>query len=148
MASFSLKKAAKASCMRAILPPLHTRGKQIFPSSASLRRGRRGCVKLPPPRPLVAPAWQARRAAASATTVAKSRGGFDEYTPTQGSAMATSCGEPTLSPQLPLRGLSPPPLHAVPPPYHPATLLLPIRMIPKKIFCPISGVNLMILPIP
>ena len=36
----------------------------IFPSSASLRRGLRGCVKLPPPRRLAAPAWQARRAAA------------------------------------------------------------------------------------
>ena len=62
MASFSLKKATKASCTRAILPPLHTRGKQIFPSSASPRRGLRGCVKFPPPRPMVAPAWRASRA--------------------------------------------------------------------------------------
>lgn len=44
------------------VPP--RRGKQIFPSSASLRRGLRGCVKFPPTRPRVAPAWQARRTAA------------------------------------------------------------------------------------
>ncbi len=62
MASFSLKKATKASCTRAILPPLHTRGKQIFPSSASPRRDLRGCVKFPPPRPMVAPAWRASQA--------------------------------------------------------------------------------------
>ncbi len=34
------------------------------------------------------------------------------------------------------------------PPYHPATLLLPVRTISKKEFCPIFGVNLRILPIP
>ena len=73
----------------------------IFPSSASLRRGLRGCVKLPPPRRLAAPAWQARRAAA---TVAKSRGGFDESTPTQGSSTAPPCGELCDPPPSPLRG--------------------------------------------
>ena len=47
----------------------------------------------------------------------RSRGGFDESTPTQGSATAPTCGEPTQPPSypLPLRGLSPPPLHSAPP---------------------------------
>ena len=56
-------------------------------------------------------------------------------------------GELCDPPSYPLREASSPPLHAVPPPYHPATLLLLIRTIPKKKFCPIFGVNLRILPI-
>ena len=52
-------------------------GAKIVPASAAFSRSG---VASPPP-------------ATSATTVAKSRGGFDESTPTQGSAMAPTCGE-------------------------------------------------------
>ena len=45
-------------------------------------------------------------------TVARSRGGFDESTPTHGSATAPTCGEPTQPPSYPLRGVSPRPLHS------------------------------------
>ena len=98
-----------------------------LPASASLRRDR------PPTQRLA--------------TVARSRGGFDESTPTPGSATAPTCGElcdppPTRSGGYP-RPRYTPPL----PTYHPAPLLLPIRTIPKKKFCPIFGVYLRILPI-
>ena len=63
------------------------------------------------------------------------------------SEASVSHGKPYAAPDM-LQGPACPPLHAVPPPYHHAPLLLPIRTIPKKEFCPIFGVNLRILPIP
>ena len=108
MASFSLKKATKASCTRAILLPLRTRGLRLTPSGSD----------KPAPR---------RAAHPRLATVTRSRGGFDESTPTQGSATATT----------PRQALRPPPGHkrsdrgtrqapttlCAPPPYPPTTSL-------------------------
>ena len=118
----------------------------FFPSSASLRRGLRECVKLPPPRRLAAPAWQARRAAA---IVARSRGGFDESTPTQGSATATSprralrpaASRPQAKRAWPTASPTPPPIcsrgpsaprYPPPLPLHSAAPVLPPRL-PHKL---------------
>ena len=142
MASFSLKKSAKASCTRAILLPLRTRGKQIFPSSASPRRDLRGCVKFPPPRPMVAPAWRASQAKRRLPPRGEP---CDRRRPATSEATVAH-GKPYTAADM-LRGPARPPPPSGAPPYHPAPLLLPIRMIPKKKFCPIFGVNLRILPI-
>ena len=57
--------------------------------------------------------WQAYAAASRSPKTCdrdkEPRGGFDESTPTQGSAMAPTCGELCDPPPYPLRGLSPPP---------------------------------------
>ncbi len=91
-------------------------------------------------------------------TVTRSRGGFDESTPTQGSATAPTCGEGASAYAFRLRQACAetgrPPMAKRLPPTKLCThlnnrlpLLLPIRTIPKKEFCPIFGVNLRILPI-
>lgn len=49
--------------------PCTREGKQIFPSSASLRRGRRGCVKLPPTH-----LWSLRRGKPAARHECNDRG--------------------------------------------------------------------------
>ena len=139
MASFSLKKAAKASCTRAILLPLRTRGLRLTPSGSG----------KPAPR---------RAAHPRLATVTRSRGGFDESTPTQGSATAPPCGEGASAYTFRLRQACAetgrPPMAKRLPPTKLRThlnnrlpLLLPIRTIPRKEFCPIFGVNLRILPI-
>ena len=63
-------------------------------------------------------------------TVTRSRGGFDESTPTQGSATAPTCGELCDPPPSSLRGLSPPTLHSAAP-------VLPPRL-PHKLRPPSS----------
>ena len=129
MASFSLKKAAKASCTRAILLPLRTRRLRLTPSGSG----------KPAPR---------RAAHPRLATVTRSRGGFDESTPTQGSATATSPRRGGLGLRLlPPRAKRLPPTKLRTHLNNRLPLLLPIRTIPKKKFCPIFGVNLRILPI-
>ncbi len=97
---------------RASLPLLPRGGCGLrLPASASLRRDG------PPTQRLA--------------TVARCRGGFDESTPTQGSAMAPTCGELCDPPPTRSGGYPRPPLLSAPPALHPEPLFLPIRSILK-----------------
>ena len=114
-------------------PPRHRdlwslwRGEPATPATRRLRLTPSGSGK-PAPR---------RAAHPRLATVAKSRGSFDESTPTQGSATATTPRRALRPAAVPAPGLSPPPRHPPPPTLHSAAPVLPPRL-PHKLLPPSS----------